>query len=50
KMEVELIVDGKVIEINRFVQEFLGSTVAGAAGTLRGVEDDCREIRITVKK
>lgn len=49
-MEVELIVDGKVIEINRFVQEFLGSTVAGAARTLRGVEEDCREIRVTIKR
>lgn len=49
-MEVELIVDGKVIEINRFVQEFLGNTVLGAAGTLRGVEEDCKELRVTIKR
>jgi hypothetical protein len=49
-MEVELIVDGKVIEINRFVQEILGSTVLGATGTLRGVEENCKEIRITIQK
>jgi|AutmiccommuBRH23_1029490.scaffolds.fasta_scaffold26938_1 hypothetical protein len=49
-MEVELIVDGKMIEINRFVQEILGSTVLGAAGTLRGVEEDCTEVVIKIKK
>ncbi|AFV24540.1 MAG: hypothetical protein Q8J68_09145 [Methanolobus sp.] len=49
-MEVELIVDGKVIEINRFVQEILGSTVLGAAGTLRGVEENCKEVSVTIKK
>lgn len=49
-MEVELTVDGKNIEINRFVQDILGSTLVGATATLRGVEDDCTEIVLKIKK
>ena len=49
-MEVELTVDGKNIEINRFVQHILGSTVVGATGTLRGVDEDCTEILLKIKK
>jgi hypothetical protein len=50
KMEVELTVDGKSIEINHFVQAILGSTVVGAATTLHGVDRDCKEILIKVKQ
>ncbi|WP_406659855.1 hypothetical protein V7O66_08360 [Methanolobus sp. ZRKC3] len=49
-MEVILTVDGKDIEINHFVKSILGSTVIGATGTLRGVEDDCKEILIKINK
>ncbi|WP_167848753.1 hypothetical protein [Methanolobus halotolerans] len=49
-MEVELTVDGKSIDINRFVQDILGSTVVGATGTLRGVDEGCTEILLKIKK
>jgi hypothetical protein len=50
KMEVELTVDGKNIEINHFVQAILGSTVLGATTTLHGVDKDCKEVLIKVKQ
>ncbi|MBN2111305.1 MAG: hypothetical protein JW705_09525 [Methanosarcinaceae archaeon] len=49
-MEVELTVDGEPIEINSFVQQMLGSAVAGAIGTLRGVDESCTEILLRIKK
>ena len=49
-MEVELIVDGKNIEINDFVKAILGNTVLGAATTLHGVEKDSKEIFIKLKQ
>ncbi|WP_342305981.1 hypothetical protein [Methanolobus sp. ZRKC5] len=49
-MEVELIVDGKNIEINHFVKAILGNMVLGAATTLHGVEKDSKEILIKVKQ
>ena len=49
-MDVELTVDGKNIEINRFVQQILGSTVVGATGTLRGIDEGCAEITLKIKK
>lgn len=48
-METELIVDGKNIEMNRFVQEILAATIIGATGTLKGVGPDCKEIQVTIK-
>lgn len=49
-MEVELIVDGKNIEINHFVKAILGNTVLAAATTLHGVEKDSKEIFIKLKQ
>ncbi len=49
-MEVILTVDGNDIEINHFVQDILGSTLLGAVTTLHGVEDDCKEVMVRIKK
>lgn len=49
-MEVKLIVDGKDIEINNFVQKILAGTIIGAVSTLNGVEDDCGEIVLKIRR
>jgi hypothetical protein len=49
-MEVKLTVDGNDIEINDFVQKILAGTVVGAVGTLKGVEEDCDEIVLKIKR
>lgn len=49
-MEVKLTVDGKDIEINNFVQRILAGTIIGAVGTLNGVEEDCGEIVVKIKR
>jgi hypothetical protein len=49
-MEIKLTVDEKDIEINAFVQKILAGTVIGAVGTLKGIEDNCSEIVIKIKK
>ncbi|MBC7086331.1 MAG: hypothetical protein H5T43_08240 [Methanomethylovorans sp.] len=49
-MEVKLIVDGKDVEINNFVQKILAGMVIGAVGTLNGVEESCNEIIVKIKR
>jgi hypothetical protein len=49
-MEVKLTVDGNDIEINHFVQKILAGTIIGAVGTLNGVEEDCGEIVLKIKR
>lgn len=43
-----LLVDGRQIELNSFVEQFLARTVAGMTSSLRGC-DQAREITITVR-
>ncbi len=50
KMKVELNVDGKNIEINDFVQKFLGKTAAASAESLHGVDPTWKDIDIHIKK
>jgi hypothetical protein len=49
-MKVELNVDGENIEINDFVQKFLGKTAAASAESLHGVDPTWKEIDIHIKK
>ena len=49
-MKVELIVDGKKIPMNRFVQEFIAGTVSGMVGTLDDVEASPKKIELTVER
>lgn len=49
-MDVKVFVDGKEIGLNEFVAKFLGNTVAGAISTLRGVQENWKEIRIEIKR
>lgn len=49
-MDVQLLVDGKEIELNEFVVKILGGTIAGAVGSLRGIKSDWKTIEVKVKR
>jgi hypothetical protein len=49
-MKVELIVDGKKIPMNKFVQKFVGATSKGMVETLDDVDPSWRKIQIVVEK
>ena len=49
-MNVELLVDGEVVDLNEFVERVLGGTVVGAVTSLRGIKKDWARIEIRVKK
>ena len=49
-MKVRLLVDGKEIEINEFVEDFFGKTLQGAVSTLKEVNRDWKELDIKLKR
>ncbi|MHC1566241.1 MAG: hypothetical protein ACXQS7_02660 [Candidatus Syntropharchaeia archaeon] len=49
-MKVELIVDGKRIEINNFVQRIIGGSILGAISSLHGVSENCRKVEIKIER
>jgi len=49
-MKVELLVDGKKIDLNGFVEEILSGIIVGAVTSLRGVENKWKQIEIKVTK
>ena len=49
-MHVELLVDGKKISLNDFVEEFFGKTLDGAISSLSGINEDWKEMQIKVIK
>jgi len=49
-MKVELVVDGKKIPLNKFVQKIIGSGVAGMVETLDSVEAPCRTIELKIEQ
>ncbi len=46
----KLLVDGKEIGLNEFVEKFLTGMVSGAVTSLRGVKSDWEKIEIIVEK
>jgi len=49
-LKVYLLVDGKEIKINEFVEDFFGRTLQGAVSTLKEVNRDWKEIDIKLKR
>jgi len=49
-IELELIVDGKDITINKFVQKVIAGIVGGAVEPLEGVEEDWTDIELTITR
>ena len=49
-MELELIVNGKDITMNKFVQKVIAGIIGGAVEPLEGVEKDWTDIELTIKR
>jgi len=49
-MKVELVVDGKKIPLNKFVQKILGSGVVGMVETLDSVDTPWRIIELKIEQ
>jgi hypothetical protein len=49
-MTLKLLVDGKEIPLNEFVEGILTGTIAGAVTTLHGINADWKKIEITIKR
>ncbi|MDF2956745.1 MAG: hypothetical protein OD814_000367 [Candidatus Alkanophagales archaeon MCA70_species_1] len=47
-MRVKLVVDGKDVPLNRFVQEILGRMLAGAVSALHGVDAGWKSIELSI--
>ena len=49
-MKISLLVDGKEIKINEFVEDFFGNTLQGAVSTLKEVNRNWKELDIKLKR
>jgi len=47
---MKLLVDGKEIPLNEFVEKILNGTVVGAVTALRGIKEDWKKIEIEISK
>ena len=49
-MPLKLLVDGKEIPLNEFVESILTGTLTGAVATLHGINEDWKKIEIAIKR
>ena len=49
-MGMKLLVDGKEIPLNEFVEKILSGTVVGAVTSLRGIKEDWKKIEIDISR
>jgi len=49
-MKVELVVDGEMVPLNAFTQEFIGNVAKAMAESLRGIDPGYKEITIKLQK
>jgi hypothetical protein len=49
-LNVKLHVDNKEMELNEFVEKILSGILVGAVTSLRGINEDWKEIKITVTR
>lgn len=49
-MKTELIVDGKKVPLNKFVQDILAGAVVGMAGTLDSVDKSWKHIELKIEQ
>lgn len=47
-MGVKLLVDGKAIPLNEFVERILSGSIVGAVTSLRGINEDWKKIEIEI--
>ena len=49
-MVMKLLVDGKEIPLNEFVEKLLNGAIVGAVTSLKGIRDDWEKIEIKITK
>jgi hypothetical protein len=47
-MGLKLVVDGKEIPLNEFVEKILNGTIVGAVTSLRGIKENWKKIEIEI--
>jgi hypothetical protein len=47
---MKLLVDGKEIPLNEFVEKMLNGTIVGAVTSLRGIKEDWKKIGIEISR
>ena len=47
-MGMKLLVDGREIPLNEFVEKILNGTIVGAVTSLRGIREDWKKIEIEI--
>jgi hypothetical protein len=49
-MSMKLLVDGKEIPLNEFVEKMLSGSIVGAVTSLRGIKEDWKKIEIEISR
>jgi hypothetical protein len=49
-LELKLVIDGKEIPLNEFVNKILAGTMVGAVTSLRGIREDWKKIEVEITK
>ena len=49
-MDIKLLVDGKEIPLNEFVEKILSGTIVGGVTSLRGIKEDWKKIEIEISR
>jgi hypothetical protein len=47
-MGLKLVIDGKEVPLNEFVEKILRGTMVGAVTSLRGIKEDWKKIEIEI--
>jgi hypothetical protein len=49
-MDMKILIDGKEIPLNEFVEKILSGTIVGAVTSLRGIKEDWKKIEIEISR
>ena len=49
-MGMKLLIDGKEIPLNEFVEKILSGTIVGAVTSLRGIKENWKKIEVEISK
>lgn len=49
-LEVSLIIDGKTIELNEYIKDFLGGTIQGAISPIKDINSNWKQLDIKIER
>jgi hypothetical protein len=49
-MSIKLLIDGREIPLNEFVEKILSGTIVGGVTALRGIKEDWKKIEIEISR